>query len=125
MPSGAKPLSDGGRQPDNRRLRTSQTYCGADFETAIGRTDGPAGGGVRAGGRSVPERRKNIAEIPDKKSGRPRLFGLPQAGVLLEKWELLLPKKFGMCDPCLREYFPGSRRCCEAAPDSAERIRIS
>ena len=67
MPSGAKPLSDGGRQPDNRRLRTSQTYCGADFETAIGRTDGPAGGGVRAGGRSVPERRKNIAEIPDKK----------------------------------------------------------
>lgn len=84
MPSGAKPLSDGGRQPDNRRLRISQTYCGADFETAIGRTDGPAGGGVRAGGRSVLERRKNIAEIPDKKSGRPRLFGLPQAGMLLK-----------------------------------------
>lgn len=102
MPSGAKPLSDGGRQPDNRRLRTSQTYCGADFETAIGRTDGPAGGGVRAGGRSVPERRKNIAEIPDKKSGRPRLFGLPQAGVLLESGSCY-QKTIGMCDPCFGE----------------------
>lgn len=67
MPSDAKLLSDGCRQPDNRCLRTSQPYRGADFNTAIGRTDGPAGGGVRAGGRSVPERRKNIAEIPDKK----------------------------------------------------------
>lgn len=122
MPSGAKPLSDGGRQPDNRRLRTSQTYCGADFETAIGRTDGPAGGGVRAGGRSVPERRKNIAEIPDKKSGRPRLFGLPQAGVLLEKWELLLPKNFGDVRLLPWGMFPGSRRCCEAAPDSAGKM---
>lgn len=122
MPSGAKPLSDGGRQPDNRRLRTSQTYCGADFETAIGRTDGPAGGGVRAGGRSVPERRKNIAEIPDKKSGRPRLFGLPQAGVLLEKWELLLPKNFGDVRLLLWGMFPGSRRCLTAAPDSAGKM---
>ena len=100
MPSGAKPLSDGGRQPDNRRLRTSQTYCGADFEPAIGRTDGPAGGGVRAGGRSVPERRKNIAEIPDKKSGRPRLFGLPQAGMLLEMGVVVNQKNFGMCCSC-------------------------
>jgi len=57
-----------------------------------------------------------------KKSGRPRLFGLPQAGVLLEKWELLLPKNFGDVRLLPWGMFPGSRRCCEAAPDSAGKM---
>jgi hypothetical protein len=49
----------------------------------------------------VPERRKNIAEIPDKKSGRPRLFGLPQAGMLLEMGVVVNQKTLGCAVPAL------------------------
>ena len=49
------------------------------------------------------EFRKSSGELPGiKKSGRPRLFGLPQAGVLLESGSCY-QKTIGMCDPCFGE----------------------
>lgn len=118
------------RGPVSVYFAAGQLYACAGW---LGRVHGRAHGWSRLGrepcgvcgvSRAMPER-----GVPEefrgtsghKKSGRPRLFGLPQAGVLLESGSCCYQKTFGMCDPCLREYFPGSRRCCEAAPDSAEK----
>ena len=50
--------------------------------------------------RGVPEEFRGTSG--HKKSGRPRLFGLPQAGVLLESGSCY-QKTIGMCDPCFGE----------------------
>ena len=112
-------------------------YCAAGRLYAcagrLGRVHGRAHGWSRLGrepcgvcgvSRAMPER-----GVPEefrgtsghKKSGRPRLFGLPQAGVLLESGSCY-QKTIGMCDPCFGSWFPASpapsRR---TAPDIAER----
>ena len=62
---------------------------------------------------------ENAGKLPDIKKAADRASSVCRRQEFYLKVGVVVPKKFGMCDPCLREYFPGSRRCCEAAPDSA------
>lgn len=109
---------EGGREMPGNRLKSNQPQSILRLIFHISRDKGTRSGNSL----SYPVRRIAATVGTIKKSGRPRLFGLPQAGVLLEKWELLLPKNFGDVRLLPWGMFPGSRRCCEAAPDSAGKM---